>query len=190
MKCEKVIPLDHPLLNKQTTFAVSFEASQIENIVDEMAAKLNDHYGQEKEPVLIIGVLKGCFLFMADLMRKLEFPFEFEFIRVASYHGDVESSGKVNVIKNLPNEISEKNILVLEEIVDSGRTLDWLKGEFASLGCQSFKIACLFDKISKRVVPLEADFVGRTVEDFFLLGYGLDLDEYVRNLDHVVELRQ
>jgi hypoxanthine phosphoribosyltransferase len=180
-------PKQHPLLQGGAELRSSFSEEDIRKIVKGVAEKINqDLRGEE---VVVLGVLKGCLLFLADIIRHFDFRCEAEFIRLASYHG-TESSGHVQVIKDIEKDLEGKHVLVLEEIVDTGRTLHWLKNRLGQCSVKSVRIACLFDKKSQRVVELEPDYVGEIVPDYFLLGYGLDLDEYGRNLGHVVSLIQ
>lgn len=158
--------------------------------IRELAQEINAEYGQLERPV-IIGVLKGAVFFLSDLLRHLNFrdPLQVEFVRLASYGSGTESSGYVQAPNlDLPN-LRGRNVLVVEDIIDSGRTskffLDYLRDQFEP---RTLKMACLLDKPSRRVVKGEADFVGFTIEDKFVIGFGLDYAEQFRELPFLGEL--
>lgn len=143
------------------------------------------------ENLVVIGVMKGAIFFLADLVRniRLKDPLQIEFVRLSSYGSGKESSGVIQTpMLELP-DIRHRHILIVEDIIDSGRTakffLDYLKDQFDPA---SLKIAVFLDKPSRRVVPVEADYVGFTIKDFFVVGYGLDYDEQFRELPFLGEL--
>lgn len=165
-------------------------ADEIAKRVRELAKEIDAEYGALDRPV-IIGVMKGAILFLSDLLRHLNFeePLQVEFVRLASYGSGTESSGKVQAPNlDLPN-LRGRHVLVVEDIIDSGRTskffLDYLREQFQP---QTLKMVCLLDKPSRRVVQGEADFVGFTIEDKFVVGYGLDYAEQFRELPFIGEL--
>lgn len=167
-----------------------YTEQQIRDRIQEMGREISKDLCQLERPV-VIGVLKGALLFLADLLRNLECrdPLQLEFVRLASYGSATESSGAVqSPYLDLPN-IAHRNILVVEDIVDSGRTanffMEYLRGQFDPA---SLRIAALLDKPSRRVVPMEADYVGFTIDDLFVVGYGLDYAEQFRELPFLGEM--
>jgi hypoxanthine phosphoribosyltransferase len=158
--------------------------------IRELAQEINAVYGQLDRPV-VIGVIKGSVFFLSDLLRHLNFrdSLQLEFVRLASYGGDTESSGTVQAPNlDLPN-LRGRHVLVVEDIIDSGRTakffLEYLRDQFNP---QTLKMVCLLDKPSRRAVGGEADFVGFTIEDKFVIGFGLDYAEQFRELPFLGEL--
>jgi len=165
---------------------ILFTRQEIEAAVDRLAAELNrDYYG--KHPVLI-GVLKGSFMFMADLIRLLDFPLEVDFIRLSSYGGGKESSGRIRVVQGLRSSIKGRDVLVIEDIVDTGFTISFLLDYLWKRKPASLRLCALTDKPSRRQVPVTIDYLGFTVPNKFLVGYGLDWDEKFRYLPHICVL--
>ena len=156
---------------------------QIDEAVTRLACEINSDY-QGKEP-LLIGVLKGSFVFMADLVRQLDLPLEIEFIKLSSYGAARESSGKVRVVQGLQTPIKGRDVLLVEDIVDTGITTSFLLGYLRRKKPASLKVCALTDKPSRRRVPVPIDYLGFTVPDEFIVGYGLDCDEKFRNLPHI-----
>jgi hypoxanthine phosphoribosyltransferase len=175
-------------MSSQPKLHILFTKQEIEDKVRELAAEISQDY-HDKHP-LLIGVLKGSFIFMADLVRRLDFPLEVEFIRLASYGQGRESSGKIKVVQGLRSQVKGWDILVIEDIVDTGLTvaflLDYLKKEKPA----SVKLCALTDKPSRRQVPVTIDYPGFTVPDKFVVGYGLDWDEKFRYLPHICTLEK
>lgn len=160
---------------------------EIEAAVQQIAEQINKDYAGEQ--VVLVGVLKGAFVFMADLVRHLTVDFEVEFVRLSSYGKARESSGTVTILKDIGADIRGKHVLVIEEIIDSGRTLKFLFERLKSSGPKSVEIVTLLDKESKRVVEVPVKYVGRKIDDQFLIGYGLDLEEKCRNLPDIYYLK-
>jgi len=156
---------------------------EIEATVSRLATEITREY-HDKHP-LLIGVLKGSFMFMADLIRLLDFPLEVEFIGVSSYGKGSQTSGKVKVVQGLRSPIKGRNILVIEDIVDTGLTTAFLLDYLRKKKPASLKLCVLTDKPSRRQIPVTIDYLGFTVPDKFLVGYGLDLDEKFRNLPDI-----
>lgn len=168
-----------------------YSAEEIQARVKQLGEQISADYKDLERPV-VIGVMKGGFCFLADLVRQIKTPdaLQIEFVRLASYGSATESSGTVQTpYLELPN-ISRRNILVVEDIIDSGRTakffMDYLRDQFNP---NSLKIAVFLDKPSRRVVPMEADYVGYEIEDLFVVGYGLDYSERYRELPFLGELK-
>jgi hypoxanthine phosphoribosyltransferase len=160
---------------------------EIDAALQELAAKLNQDY--DGKQVVLVGVLKGAILVMADLIRHLKMDTEVEFVRLSSYGKARTSSGTVTIVKDISADIRGKHVLIVEEIIDSGRTLKFLYERLKASGPASVEIVTLLDKASKRVVDVPVKYVGRTVEDQFLVGYGLDLEEHCRNLPDIYYLK-
>ena len=157
---------------------------EIERKVAELADELRRDY-QDKHP-LLIGALKGSFVFMSDLIRKLNIPVEIDFVRLSSYGAGKETSGRVKQVHgvktSIRGRIKGRHVLVIEDIVDSGRTTRFLLDRLGRRKPASLKLCTMFDKPSRRVVEVPIDYVGFTVPDAFVVGYGLDFDEEFRHL--------
>ena len=156
---------------------------EIAEAVNRLACEIERDY-QGKQP-LVIGVLKGSFVFMADLIRQLNLPLELDFIRLASYGAGKESSGKVKVVQWPQIPIGSRDVLVIEDIVDTGITSSFLLDYLGKKKPASLKLCALTDKPSRRRVTVRIDYVGLTVPDKFIVGYGLDCDEKYRNLPDI-----
>ena len=167
---------------------ILFRHEQIEAMVRKLAAEIREDY-QDKYP-LLIGVLKGSFMFMADLVRLLDFPLEVEFIRLSSYGREKESSGKIKVVQALRAEVKGRDVLIIEDIVDTGLTISFLLDYLNKEKPASLKLCALTDKPSRRQVPVTIDYLGLTVPNKFLVGYGLDWDEKFRNLPDICVLEE
>ncbi|MEW6388658.1 MAG: hypoxanthine phosphoribosyltransferase [Thermodesulfobacteriota bacterium] len=156
--------------------------------VKELATQISrDYQGQE---VIMVGVLKGAFIFLADLVRALEFPVEVDFVRLRSYGAGTESSGEIHITKDVEMALKDRHVLIVEDIVDLGLTLDFLKKHLAAHQPQSLKICCLIDKKERRQVEVPLDYVGFVVERGFLVGYGLDCGEKNRTWPEVYTLEE
>ncbi len=157
--------------------------AEIEAAVSRLAEEVTRDY-QDKRPILI-GILKGVFVFMADLVRQLDFPLEVEFVRLSSYGSGRQTSGRVEVVQGLSCPVKERHVLVVEDIVDTGITVAFLIDYLRNEEPASLKLCTLMDKPSRRRVPVTIDYTGFTVPDKFLVGYGLDCDEQYRNLPDI-----
>lgn len=160
---------------------------EIDSTVQQLAKKINDDY--QNEPLVLIGVLKGAVVFMADLIRHLKIDYEVDFVRLSSYGKRRTSSGTVSLLKDIETDIYDKHVLIVEEIIDSGRTLRFLYERLLKSGPRSVEIVTLLDKKDKRVVEVPVKYVGRETQDQFLVGYGLDLEERCRNLAEIFYLK-
>jgi hypoxanthine phosphoribosyltransferase len=160
---------------------------EIEAAVQAIAQKINADY--EGKSIVMVVVLKGAILFAADLARHITLEHEIEFVRLSSYGKARSSSGTVTILKDISADIRGKHVLIIEEIIDSGRTLRFLYDRLKAAGPASVEIVTLLDKASKRVVDTPVKYVGRLIEDQFLIGYGLDLEETCRNLPDVYYLK-
>ena len=175
-------------MSSQANYQVLFSRQEIEATVRKLAAEVGKDY-RGKNP-LLIGILKGSFVFMADLVRLLDFPLEIEFIRLSSYGRGMESSGEIKVVQGLSSQIKGREVLVIEDIVDTGLTINFLLDYLRKKKPASLKLCALTDKPSRRQIPVTIDYLGFTVPDKFLVGYGLDLDEKFRNLPDICVLEE
>ena len=156
---------------------------EIAKAVKELGARITKDYAG-KAPVLI-GILKGAVVFYSDLIREIDLPLTTEFMAISSYGSATKSSGVVQVLKDLNRDITGKDVMIVEDIVDSGMTLSYLKKYLADRGASSIKIVTLLDKPARRRVELTADYFCFTIPDEFVVGYGLDYDEKYRNLPDI-----
>jgi hypoxanthine phosphoribosyltransferase len=171
----------------ERNFTKYLSSHEIEGLVIRIAEKINADYKGKK--VVLVGVLKGAFLFMADLARHLDVDFEVEFVRLSSYGRALSSSGTVTILKDINADVRDKHVLIVEEIIDSGRTLKFLYERLKNSNPASVEIVSLLDKASKRVVDVPVKYVGQLVDDKFLVGYGLDLEEKCRNIPDIYYLK-
>jgi hypoxanthine phosphoribosyltransferase len=160
-----------------------FPRAEIETQVQRLAAEISRDF-QDRE-LLIVGVLKGSFLFIADLVRAITSPLIVDFVRLASYGSETRSSGIVEIRQDLEIPLQGRDVLIVEDIIDSGNTLETLYHRLLLRGPRSLKICTLIDKRSARQVDIEADYVGMSMEEGFIVGYGLDFDERYRNLPEI-----
>ena len=156
---------------------------EIDMMVHRIASSINDDfYGEEVTAVVI---LKGSIMFAADLVRCLTVNVKLDFMQASSYGSGVESSGVISIKKDLETDVEGKNVLIIEDIVDSGRTLSLLREEIEKRGAKKVAIASLLSKPSRRVVDVEVEYIGTDIPDEFVVGYGLDMDEKYRQLDYI-----
>ena len=170
-------------MSSQPKLHILFTSREIEARVKELAAEIKKDY-HDKYP-LLIGILKGSFLFMADLIRLLDFPLEVEFIRLSSYGRDKQSLGVVKMVTGLRSPIKGRDVLVIEDIVDTGLTTNFLLDYLRKKKPASLKLCALTDKPSRRQIPVTIDYLGFTIPNKFIVGYGLDWDEKYRNLPDI-----
>ena len=156
---------------------------QIASIVQGLANQISKDYAG-KELVLVC-ILKGAFMFLSDLIRHLRIPVQVDFVRLASYGSGMKTSGKIEVTKDIEIPIEKKDVLIIEDIIDSGRTLQSLKDRLALSGPRSIKVCALLDKKARREVDMEADYLGTEVDDVFIVGYGIDFNENYRHLPEI-----
>ena len=156
---------------------------QIASIVQGLANQISKDYAG-KELVLVC-ILKGAFMFLSDLIRHLRIPVQVDFVWLASYGSGMKTSGKIEVTKDIEIPIEKKDVLIIEDIIDSGRTLQFLKDRLALSGPRSIKVCALLDKKARREVDMEADYLGTEVDDVFIVGYGIDFNENYRHLPEI-----
>lgn len=159
-------------------------AKRIEELGKEIAT---DYEGKE---LLVVGILKGSNIFMSDLVRKINIPVKLDFMMVSSYGNATESSGVVKIIKDLENGIKNLHVLIVEDIIDSGLTLNYLKAMLETRNPASVKICTLLDKPARRKAQVPVDYIGFEVPDEFIVGYGIDYAEHYRNLPYIGVLKR
>ncbi len=162
---------------------VLFSEEYLAEIVQRMGKQISEDYRDKN--LLMVSVLKGSVVFMADLMRAITIPCRVDFMSVSSYGSGVKTSGVVKIVKDLDIPLAGYDLLVVEDILDSGMTLSYILELLQSRGPRSVRLCTLFDKPERRTVDIMADYVGTTVPDAFIVGYGLDYDEKYRNLPFV-----
>lgn len=169
---------------------VLISEEEVDAIVSELAARIDRDYAGADKRLVLLCILKGSVVFMGELMKRVTVPVEIDFMRVSSYGTGTQTTGNVNIILDLQRkDIAECDILVIEDIIDSGRTLSHLVKYLELKGAKSVKTCTLLDKPSRREVDFEADYVGREIPDEFVVGYGLDYDEKLRALPYVGVLK-
>ncbi|GAA2041487.1 hypoxanthine phosphoribosyltransferase [Yaniella flava] len=172
MKAEDVVgDLESVLLSRE----------EIDEIVKDLAAKIDRDY--EGKDVLLVGVLKGALMIMADLSRAMKSQVTVDFMAVSSYGSGTKSSGVVRILKDLEEDLMDRHVLIVEDIVDSGLTLSWLQTNLKSRGPASVEIVTLLRKPDALAVDIDVKYIGRDIPNEFVVGYGLDFDQKYRNLD-------
>ncbi len=166
---------------------ILFTPEALARRVNELADQITQDYAG-KSP-LIVGTLRGSFVFMADLVRQINLPLTVDFLSASSYGSGTESSGQVKLKLDLADDISGRDVLIIEDIVDSGNTLSKLLPELQKRGPASLKVCALLDKPERRVLPFQANYVGFTIPDAFVVGYGLDFDQHYRQLPYIGVLK-
>lgn len=167
-------------MNSEPRVHVVFSREEVEAGVRRLAAEIKRDY-EGKHP-LIVGILKGSFVFMADLIRLLDFPLEVDFVRLSSYGRGTVSSGKIKVVQSLRSRVRGRDVLVVEDIVDTGRTISYFLDYIRKRQPASVRLCSLTDKPSRRQVPVTIDYLGFSVPDKFVVGYGIDWNEKYRYL--------
>lgn len=157
---------------------------EIQQKIAEVGRQISEEY--EGKPLLLVSILNGAFVFMADLFRAIDIPCEIAFMVAKSYSGS-ESSGKVNITLDVKQDLSKYHVIIAEDIIDTGRTLSLVVENFKQRNPLSLKVITLLDKPERRVVKMDADQSLFTIPDLFVIGYGLDFDEAYRNLPYIAE---
>ena len=160
---------------------------EVDKRINEVAEHINKDYAGKN--IHLICILKGGVFFTCELAKRLTMPVSLDFMSVSSYGSGTESSGVVKIIKDLDEPLEGKNVLIVEDIIDSGNTLCYVKNLLKERGCKSIKLCTLFDKPSRREAPVYADYIGYEVANEFIVGYGLDFNERYRNLPYVGVLK-
>lgn len=168
---------------KDDILEVLLSEEEIQAKIRELGERISRDY-QGKSPVFL-GILKGCYVFMADLLKNIDLYCEMDFMAVSSYGSGTSSTGAVKITKDLNRDIEGRDLIIVEDILDSGVTLSYLKGYLANRNPASVKIVTLLDKPERRKAPIKADYYGFQVPNEFVVGYGLDYDEKYRNLPYI-----
>ena len=155
--------------------------------VAEVAQAISNDY--RDRDLILIGILKGAFIFLADLIRHLSIPVQVDFMCASSYGSATSSSGRIKLIKDIELDIKNKDVIIVEDIVDTGVTLSYLVQHLQSLGAASVRICALINKLERRKMEVDVDYICHAVEKGFLVGYGLDYAEFYRNLPEVYHLK-
>lgn len=162
---------------------VLISEEQIMARIKELAAEISTKY--EGKDVLAIGILNGAVYFLSELTKQMSIPVEIDFMQASSYGSGTVSSGQVLITKNLERDIAGKSVILVEDVIDTGRTLKLIKEMLLERGPESVEICSLLDKPSRRVVDLEGDYIGYEIPDAFVVGWGLDYDQKYRNLPYI-----
>ena len=163
-------------------------SEQIESKAKELSEQLNKDYA-EKKPILL-GLLKGSIPFMGDLMKHMDIPAQMEFMDVSSYHGGVASSGQVKIMKDMDTSVENRHVIIVEDIVDTGFTLSKVIDLLKHRGAETVEVVSMLDKPEGRIVDIKAKYVGFVIPKEFVVGYGLDYEEFYRNLPYVGILKE
>jgi len=163
----------HPLISRE----------EIESIVKRLADQISKDYAGKE--LILICILKGAFMFLSDLIRHLRIPVKIDFVRLSSYGSKMRSSGQVEITKDIEVSIEGKEVLIIDDIIHSGHNLKFLKDRLSLSRPNSVKVCALLDKKARREVPIEADYLGKAIEDVFVVGYGIDVEESYRHLPEI-----
>ena len=173
-------------MHENTIGTIMITQEEILQKAKEIGLRITQEF--EGEEIVMVGILRGAVLWMADLMKNIGLDMTIDFMAVSSYGGAKKSSGVVKINKDLDTDIEGKSVIIVEDIVDSGVTLNYLRGYFVSRGAKVVKICSLLDKPDGRRVDIDVDYIGFTVDDRFIVGYGLDYDQRYRNLPYITYL--
>ncbi len=187
MPPSSVLPAAPAVFPPASGMDILFSAAQIAERVAQMGRQITaDYRGQPTgQPIVLVGVLKGAAIFLSDLARAISIDNTFDFVAVSSYGRARVSSGAVRLIKDIDNPIENRHVILVEDILDTGLTLSYLRGLMLQHKPASLKIATCLDKPSRRLVPIEADYVGFQVPNQFVIGYGMDFSEIYRNVPDI-----
>jgi hypoxanthine phosphoribosyltransferase len=182
-----VLPAAPAVFPPASGMDILFTAAQIAERVAQMGRQITaDYQGQSSgQPIVLVGVLKGAAIFLSDLARAISVDNTFDFVAVSSYGRARVSSGAVRLIKDIDNPIEGRHVILVEDILDTGLTLSYLRGLMLQHKPASLKIATCLDKPSRRLVPIEADYVGFQIPNQFVIGYGMDFAEIYRNVPDI-----
>lgn len=161
-----------------------YSKEQIQVEIKRLATEIQNDYNNMEE-VVFIGLLNGCFIFLADLIRNIDLPVKVDFMSVSSYGNETTSSGKINIIKDIKFDIKDKHIILVDDIIDTGLTLSYIKNYISKYNPASIKTCCLLNKEENRTSDIKLDYCGFICEDKFVIGYGMDCAEKYRNLPYI-----
>lgn len=166
---------------------VMISEEDIQKRIEELALKINERY--ESQELYVICILKGSVMFTTDLIKKLNMPVILDFMIVSSYGANTESSGEVKIIKDLDNSIEDKNVLIVEDIIDTGLTLNKIVGLLKKRNPKIIEICTLLDKKARRTNEMDIQYMGFEISNEFVVGYGLDIDQRYRNLPYIGQIK-
>lgn len=167
---------------------VLISEQEIASKVGQLASAINDHYNNSDKELVLVGLLRGSIIFMADLCRAIAKPHELDFMTVSSYGAGTVSSGEIRIVQDLSSEIHGKDVLIVEDIIDSGRTLSKVVEILKLRNPNSIEICTLVSKPSRREIDIAVRFLGFEVDDIFIVGYGLDFDQKYRHLPYIGQI--
>jgi hypoxanthine phosphoribosyltransferase len=168
----------------QTKLNLFLSHDEIQTLVKQLGARITKDYPENSE-ILVVVTLKGALFFAADLVREITHPLTIDFVRLTSYGSGKSSSGQVRMLKDLEIDPRGRHLLILDEIVDTGRSLAFLANHFEAVGAKSLRLCTLLDKPSRREAEVKVDYIGKQIEDKFVVGYGLDFNEQYRQLKNI-----
>ncbi|MCR5741791.1 MAG: hypoxanthine phosphoribosyltransferase [Gammaproteobacteria bacterium] len=175
------------ILDKDIETVIASE-DDINNICKELGLKITKDF--EGEELVFVGLLNGCNPFFSDLLKHVDLKVRVDYMRASSYHGSIKSSNEVKILKDLDHSIKDKCVVVVDDIIDTGKTLKSILEILLHKGAKKVKTCVLLDKASARTEDYDADYVGLTIPNKFVVGYGLDYDEYYRNLPYIGVLKE
>lgn len=161
---------------------------EIQSRIRELAQEINQHYKNSPNELVVVGLLRGSFMFMADLVRLIEMPIAVDFLTASSYGSGTESSRDVKILKDLDGDVQDKDVLIVEDIIDTGFTLSKVREIMKVKGAKSVAICTLLDKPSRREVEVPVEWIGFSIPDEFVVGYGIDYAQHYRNLDYIAKV--
>jgi hypoxanthine phosphoribosyltransferase len=173
---------------KKFSLETIISKEKLKRKVKELASQISRDY-KDKNPILV-GILKGSFVFLADLIREIKIPHQIDFICVASYGSRKKASGVVRLLKDLSTNIEGKDVIIVEDIIDSGLTLNYIRNNLQTRSPKSLEVVTLLDKKKRRKTKIPIKYVGFSIPDSFVVGYGLDYDEQYRNLSYVAKFEE
>ena len=175
-------------MHKETIGTVMITQQEIYEKAVEIGKRITSDYAGKE--IVLVGILRGAVLWMADIMKNINLDMIIDFMAVSSYGASTKTSGIVKINKDLDTDIEGKHVIIVEDIIDSGVTLNYLMGYFESRGAASIRICTLLNKPKGRRVDIDVDYIGFEVEDIFIVGYGLDYDQRYRNLPYITWLKE
>ena len=174
----------------QASREVLISEEELQKRVREIGMEICEDYKDVEEDIVLVGILKGAFIFLSDLVKAIKLPIKIDFMDVSSYGNSTISVGDVRILKDLDNNITGKHILIVEDIIDTGYTLSYLTKNLKTRGAKSVKICTLLNKQERRVVDIAIDYIGFEIPDKFVIGYGMDYAEKYRNLPYIGVIKE
>ncbi|MGI8775430.1 MAG: hypoxanthine phosphoribosyltransferase [Actinomycetota bacterium] len=165
-----------------------FAAAELRTRVAELGAAIGETYTEAPDPPVLVGILKGCAVFLADLARAIPLDIDLDFMAISSYNQDADSSGVVRIVMDVETDVANRDVVIVEDIVDTGLTLNFLRQTLLTRRPRTLRVVTLLDKKARRILPIEVDWSGFEIGDLYVLGYGIDHQGRYRNLDHLVSV--